>query len=76
MPPILLTGIGIMILANALLVAVFSIGSEFGGALTALGFLGLVLFTVGFTFGFGALVWVYAGRASRPDCVRSARAPC
>jgi SP family galactose:H+ symporter-like MFS transporter len=68
--PILLTGIGIMILANALLVAVFSIGSEFGGALTALGFLGLVLFTVGFTFGFGALVWVYAGE-SFPARLRS-----
>jgi MFS transporter, SP family, galactose:H+ symporter len=68
--PILLTGIGIMILANVLLVAVFSIGSEFGGALTALGFLGLVLFTVGFTFGFGALVWVYAGE-SFPARLRS-----
>jgi sugar porter (SP) family MFS transporter len=68
--PILLTGIGIMILANVLLVAVFSIGSEFGGALTALGFLGLLLFTVGFTFGFGALVWVYAGE-SFPARLRS-----
>ena len=65
--PILLTGIGIMILANALLVAVFSIGLEFGGALTALGFLGLVLFTVGFTLAVSVhWVWVYAGRASRP----------
>jgi SP family galactose:H+ symporter-like MFS transporter len=68
--PILLSGIGIMILANALLVAVFSIGSEFGGALTAIGFLGLLLFTVGFTFGFGALVWVYAGE-SFPARLRS-----
>jgi sugar porter (SP) family MFS transporter len=68
--PILLTGIGIMILANALLIAVFGIGSEFGGALTALGFLGLLLFTVGFTFGFGALVWVYAGE-SFPARLRS-----
>ena len=68
--PILLIGIGIMILANVLLVAVFSIGSEFGGALTALGFLGLLLFTVGFTFGFGALVWVYAGE-SFPARLRS-----
>ena len=68
--PILLTGIGIMILANALLVAVFTVGSDFGGALTALGFLGLLLFTVGFTFGFGALVWVYAGE-SFPARLRS-----
>ena len=68
--PILLTGIGIMILANALLVAVFTIGSDFGGALTFFGFLGLLLFTVGFTFGFGALVWVYAGE-SFPARLRS-----
>jgi MFS family permease len=68
--PILLTGIGIMILANVLLVTVFTMGSEFGGALTALGFIGLLLFTVGFTFGFGALVWVYAGE-SFPAHLRS-----
>ena len=68
--PILLTGIGIMIAANALLIAVFSVGSDFGGALTFLGFLGLLLFTVGFTFGFGALVWVYAGE-SLPAQLRS-----
>ena len=68
--PILLTGIGIMIVANALLIAVFSVGSDFGGALTFLGFLGLLLFTVGFTFGFGALVWVYAGE-SLPAQLRS-----
>jgi MFS transporter, SP family, galactose:H+ symporter len=61
--PVLLTGIGIMVAANVLLVAVFLVGSDFGGALAVLGFLGLVLFTVGFTFGFGALVWVYAGEA-------------
>ena len=68
--PVLLTGIGIMVAANVVLVAVFSAGSDFGGALTGLGFLGLVLFTVGFTFGFGALVWVYAGE-SFPARLRS-----
>jgi MFS transporter, SP family, galactose:H+ symporter len=68
--PILLSGIGIMVLANALLVAVFSVSSNFGGALTVLGFLGLLLFNVGFTFGFGALVWVYAGE-SFPARLRS-----
>jgi sugar porter (SP) family MFS transporter len=68
--PILLIGIGIMVLANILLVVVFSIGTEFTGALTALGFIGLLLFTVGFTFGFGALVWVYAGE-SFPARLRS-----
>lgn len=68
--PILLIGIGIMVAANALLVAVFTVGADFGGALTVLGFLGLLLFTVGFTFGFGALVWVYAGE-SFPARLRS-----
>jgi SP family galactose:H+ symporter-like MFS transporter len=68
--PILLTGIGIMIVANLLLIVVFTRGSDFGGALTFLGFLGLMLFTVGFTFGFGALVWVYAGE-SFPARLRS-----
>ncbi len=60
--PILLTGIAIMILANVLLMVVFALG-KVGGGLTALGFIGILLFTVGFTFGFGALVWVYAGES-------------
>lgn len=68
--PILLGGIGMMIAANALLVGVFLAGSNFGGALTTLGFIGVLLFTVGFTFGFGALVWVYAGE-SFPSQLRS-----
>ena len=68
--PILLIGIGIMIAANIVLVVTFSLGSDFGGALTLLGFVGLLLFTVGFTFGFGALVWVYAGE-SFPARLRS-----
>jgi MFS family permease len=68
--PILLSGIGMMIAANALLIGVFIFGSDFGGALTVLGFLGVLLFTVGFTFGFGALVWVYAGE-SFPARLRS-----
>ncbi|HZA12800.1 sugar porter family MFS transporter [Mycobacterium sp.] len=68
--PILLSGIGMMILANAVLIGVFLYGSNFGGALTAVGFFGVLLFTVGFTFGFGALVWVYAGE-SFPSRLRS-----
>ena len=68
--PILLGGIGMMIAANVLLIGVFVAGSDFGGALTTLGFLGVLLFTVGFTFGFGALVWVYAGE-SFPARLRS-----
>ena len=62
--PVLLIGIGVMVLANALLVGVFLAGGgEFTGILSILGFSGLVLFTAGFTFGFGSLVWVYAGEA-------------
>lgn len=62
--PVLLIGIGTMVLANLLLVIVFAIGGgHFDGALTVAGFIGLVLFTAGFTFGFGSLVWVYAGEA-------------
>jgi MFS transporter, SP family, galactose:H+ symporter len=68
--PILLTGIGIMVVANALLVGVFSRASNVGSASPVLGFVGIVLFTVGFTFGFGALVWVYAGE-SFPARLRS-----
>jgi FtsH-binding integral membrane protein len=65
-----LGGIGMMIAANALLVAVFVMGKDFDGALSALGFFGVLLFTVGFTFGFGSLVWVYAGE-SFPAHLRS-----
>lgn len=68
--PILLGGIAMMVAANALLIGVFVAGSDFGGALTILGFIGVLLFTVGFTFGFGALVWVYAGE-SFPARLRS-----
>ncbi|SKV41099.1 sugar-transport integral membrane protein [Mycobacteroides abscessus subsp. abscessus] len=69
--PILMIGIGIMIVADALLVGVFAVGgSSFGGVLTFLGFLGIVLIAVGFTFGFGSLVWVYAGE-SFPARLRS-----
>ena len=67
--PVLLTGIGIMIVAGILMVVTFGFGAagqdptnvRLDGGFVALGFLGLVLFNVGFTFGFGALVWVYAG---------------
>jgi sugar porter (SP) family MFS transporter len=61
--PILLGGITIMVVANALLVGVFARASNTGTASSVLGFLGILLFTVGFTFGFGALVWVYAGES-------------
>jgi sugar porter (SP) family MFS transporter len=68
--PILLGGIAMMIVANAMLIGVFVAGTDFGGALTTIGFLGVLLFTIGFTFGFGALVWVYAGE-SFPARLRS-----
>ena len=63
--PILLTGIGIMIVADAVLV-----GAGRSGAAPIAGVAGVLLFTVGFTFGFGALVWVYAGE-SLPSRLRS-----
>jgi sugar porter (SP) family MFS transporter len=58
---VLLTGIGAMIVANALLIAVFAAG--LGGGSSVLAFLGVLLFTCGFDFGFGALVWVYASES-------------
>lgn len=61
--PILLSGITAMVAANALLIAVFAAGPAFGDALAAVKFGGVLLFTVGYTFGFGSLVWVYAGEA-------------
>jgi MFS family permease len=65
--PILLSGIAAMILGDAVLVGVFAAKSS---AVSGLGYLGLLLFTMGFTFGFGALVWVYAGE-SFPAHLRS-----
>lgn len=74
--PLLLTGIGVMVAANLLLIATFLSGTEdgatitLGGTLTIVAFIGLVLFVVGFTMGFGALVWVFAGE-SFPSELRS-----
>ncbi|WIM87745.1 sugar porter family MFS transporter [Candidatus Mycobacterium wuenschmannii] len=65
--PILLSGISAMILGDLVLVGVFAARSE---ATSGLGYAGLLLFTMGFTFGFGALVWVYAGE-SFPAHLRS-----
>lgn len=61
--PVLLSGIATMITANAVLIGVFAVRSDFGGALTGFGFLGVLLFTVGFSFGFGSLISVYAGES-------------
>ncbi|MGB6208437.1 sugar porter family MFS transporter [Mycobacterium sp.] len=63
--PILLSGIAMMIAADVALIVVFAAHSP-----AIFGFTGVLVFTVGFTFGFGALVWVYAGE-SFPSRLRS-----
>lgn len=67
--PVLLSGIATMIAANVVLIAVFAVGSDFG-AFTGFGFVGVLLFTAGFSFGFGGLLSVYAGE-SLPSRLRS-----
>ena len=60
--PTLLTGIGAMVVSTLLLVGVFAAGGLTG--LTGwLGFIGIFVFTAGFNFGFGSLVWVYASES-------------
>lgn len=68
---VLLTGIVTMIVASVLLMVVYAVGS--GPALAPLAFAGILLFTVGYDFGFGALVWVYAAE-SFPARLRTAGA--
>ena len=59
----LLTGIGTMVASTALLTVLYATGSSFGGVRSVLGFIGILFFTAGFNFGFGALVWVYASES-------------
>jgi SP family arabinose:H+ symporter-like MFS transporter len=59
----LLIGIGVMIASNVLLVILYAQGPHFSGARSALGFIGILFFTAGFNFGFGAMVWVYASES-------------
>ncbi|MCV7145769.1 sugar porter family MFS transporter [Mycobacterium riyadhense] len=60
--PILLSGIALMIVADAVLIFVFA--RDFGhGVALLFGFGGVLLFIIGFGFGFGALVWVYAAES-------------
>lgn len=69
--PILLSGIVMMIAADAVLMAVFARdlgGSNLGGLI--LGFAGILLFIIGYTLGFGSLGWVYASE-SFPTRLRS-----
>lgn len=56
--PTLLTGIGTMAVANLLLV--FAYALEAPAVFTMIG---ILLFTIGFSFGYGSLVWVYASES-------------
>jgi SP family galactose:H+ symporter-like MFS transporter len=56
--PTLLTGVGTMSLANAVLVLSYVLGTS-----PVITFLGILLFVVGFNFGYGSLVWVYASES-------------
>ncbi len=69
----LLIGVGVMIASNALLVILYAQGSHFSGLRSSLGFVGILFFTAGFNFGFGAMVWVYASE-SFPSRLRTAGA--
>ena len=60
--PTLLTGIGAMVVSTLLLVVVFAAG-KLTGTTGWLGFVGVLVFTAGFNFGFGSLVWVYASES-------------
>ncbi|MGH3541032.1 MAG: sugar porter family MFS transporter [Mycobacterium sp.] len=68
--PILLSGIATMIVADVFLIAVFAVGSHSRDTLSVFGFVGVVVFVIGFTFGFGAMISVYAGE-SLPSRLRS-----
>src|SRR5215211_624876 len=56
--PTLLTGVGTMSLANAVLVLSYVLGTS-----PVITFIGILLFVVGFNFGYGSLLWVYASES-------------
>jgi MFS family permease len=56
--PTLLTGVGTMAVANALLIVAFALGPS-----PVLAFIGILLFIIGFNFGYGSLVWIYASES-------------
>lgn len=66
--PLLLGGIAVMMLASIMMIAVFATGSLSGGSFW--GFVAILLFTAGFNFGFGSMVWVFASE-SFPARLRS-----
>ncbi len=69
----LLIGVGVMAASCLLLVILYAQGSHFSGLTSTLGFIGILFFTAGFNFGFGAMVWVYASE-SFPSRLRTAGA--
>ena len=73
--PTLLSGIGAMVASTLLLTAVFAAGG-LTGTTGWLGFVGIFVFTAGFNFGFGSLVWVYASESFPRGCARWARRRC
>jgi MFS family permease len=56
--PTLLTVVATMAAANAILIVAFALGPS-----AVLAFIGILLFVVGFNFGYGSLVWVYASES-------------
>jgi MFS family permease len=65
---VLLTGTALMGLGHALTVLVFATHSP-----EVVGFLGLIVFIIGFNSGFGAVVWIFAAEGF-PDHLRGAGA--
>ncbi|HLU72287.1 MAG TPA: sugar porter family MFS transporter [Nonomuraea sp.] len=56
--PVLITGLTIMVIANAILVAGFLLDNA-----QMMTVIGLFVFLIGYSFGYGALLWVYVGEA-------------
>lgn len=59
--PLLLGGIAAMMLASVMMITVFATGSLSTGS--AWGFVAVLLFTAGYNFGFGSMVWVFASES-------------
>ncbi|RKT88500.1 MFS transporter, sugar porter (SP) family [Saccharopolyspora antimicrobica] len=60
--PILLGGIATMAVSSLAMILVFATGSLDGGG-SWWGFAAILVFTAGFNFGFGSLVWVFASES-------------
>src|SRR5690606_35999681 len=54
--PVLMTGLSIMVLANVILVGGFVLDNA-----QIMTVIGLFIFLIGYSFGYGALLWVYVG---------------